>query len=67
MVRNGYHLWFSSWVVKTFKESTEKPERLWDEGIEQVQILPMDSCVFIYPKGKHLGEKMGLNFSKTAK
>lgn len=58
---------FSSRVVKTFKESTEKPERLWDEGREQVQILPMDSCVFTYPKDKHLGEKMGLKFSKTAK
>lgn len=58
---------FSSWAVKTFKKSTEKPERLWDEGREQVRILPTDPCVFIYPKGKHLGEKMGLKFSKTAK
>lgn len=72
--QNGDHWWgmdttsrFSSWVVKTCKESTEKPERLWDEGREQVQILPTDPCVFIYPKGKHLGEKMGLKFSKTAK
>lgn len=32
-----------------------------------MQILPTDPCAFIYPKGKHLGEKMGLKLPQKAR